>query len=30
MLPQHRDRTADLSGDLRRIKEHLESSATGH
>lgn len=28
MLPQHRDRTADLEGDLRRIKERLESSAT--
>ena len=28
MLPQHRDRTADLQGDLRRIKEHLEPSAT--
>jgi hypothetical protein len=27
MLPQHRDRTADLEGDLRRIKERLESSA---
>jgi uncharacterized protein YndB with AHSA1/START domain len=30
MLPQHRDRTADLEGDLRRIKERLESSATDH
>lgn len=27
MLPQHRDRTADLEGDLRRIKERLEPSA---
>jgi uncharacterized protein YndB with AHSA1/START domain len=28
VLPQHRDRTADLEGDLRRIKKCLESSAT--
>lgn len=27
VLPQHRDRTADLEGDLHRIKERLESSA---
>jgi hypothetical protein len=30
MLPQHRDRTADLEGDLRRIKERLESSPAQH
>jgi len=30
MLPQHRDRTADLESDLRRIKDRLESSAPDH
>ena len=29
-LPQHRDRTADLEGDLRRIKQRLEAPANGH
>jgi len=27
MLPQHRDRTSDLQGDLQRIKERIETRA---
>jgi hypothetical protein len=27
MLPQHRDRTSDLQGDLERIKERIETQA---
>jgi hypothetical protein len=27
MLPQHRDRTADLEADLQRIKTHVEQQA---
>ena len=27
MLPQHRDRTSDLEGDLQRIKVHVEQQA---
>lgn len=30
MLPQHRDRSSDLQGDLSRIRKCLESSATEH